>query len=267
MANKVLYNTVSGGESEGDYPAFIVDPDFAIYSPKVSGIKKNFSIQLNSQQVSDGYFLHNGQVRVDLDSTANTDIAYEYSLYFYPTMYDDGTIEDTWFFSWDQNNSRFLDNWSRQISVKYSLQPNGETLPSFNIGSTLLSSNRIREINHDNFGEIELGYPDFGADGIWMYIKNKITQITELSNAVGWCWFNREYASSFTNSSFFWFADSAHMSQASLNNIGSFTNSQCVLFFSQNISSMCSAIVNTSGELFISVISDEQKTNYYKLVA
>lgn len=449
MANKILYNTVSGGEREGDYPSFVADPDFAIYSPKVSGRKIKFSKQLNEQEISDGYFFHetsNGEVRVNLDSYATAGVNHEYSLYFHPTMYDDGLIEDTWFFSWDQNNGLFLDNWSKKITIDrifeneinetvdndlvsvldatstgvggflmsswfflpnigevgafgsglfypsgtagwiyhlffdswvftsilndnkrslwFFIPPGGsqtvvgggvwmyasveflgienrensltylgsdsgdvksgwlkwfdiqsteykaaiysysskswfgflssssgdlftllsasevsslgvvnisEVPPSpkasFSVGATLLNENIEKKISHDNFGTLILGYPDFGSDGIWMFVQNKILEITELSSAVGWCWFSREYASGFQDSRFFWFADSGHMSQDSLDNIGTFTNRQCVLFFCQNVSSMCSAVVNTNGELFISIISDEQKTNYHKLVA
>lgn len=137
---------------------------------------------------------------------------------------------------------------------------------SFSIGGTLLNENANRQIVHDNFGDLQLGYPDFLSDGIWMYVQNKVLEIPELSTNVGWCWFNREYASSFGDGNFFWFADSASIEAASLTRIGTYTNGQCVLFYSQSAASMCAAIVNTSEELFISVLSDEYKTKYYKLV-
>ena len=445
MADIILYETSTGGEKEGDYPSFVVDPDFAIYSPKVSGIKRKYSKELTSEEVSQGYIVQSttrGDVDVEIIGSYSEGNVYQYEIYFYPRMLDNGLIQNTWFFSYDQNNDVFLDNWSNEIRVKqvnpnqsqedisaadntrqsvldtielgsgwfesswfflpnagesvgfgsgtyydggngwilhlffgwlyisllndnlqnfwffmaedgsnsqdgtgvwmfasrlflgggnplvnsftymhnfgdiqagwvqwfdaasgdysaiiyqytmekyYGFNSDSGTLfteisaqeannlgivnfnpvdmvASFAIGGTLLNTNADRQLVHNNFGDIQLGYPDFLSDGIWMYIKNKILEIPELSNDVGWCWFNREYASSFSDGNFFWFADSASIEAASLTRIGAYTNGQCVLFYSQSAASMCAAIVNTSGELFISVLSDQYKTKYYKLV-
>jgi len=441
MSNQILFPTSTGGPSEGDYPSFVVDPDFAIYSPKVSGIKRKYSKELTSEEIDQGYIVQDN-INVEIVGLHSEGYLYEYEIYFYPAMYDDGLIDNTWFFSWDQNNSRFLDNWSsvirvKQVAVGQSSQDIGAAentrqsvfdatdltsgwfqsswffLPnagesgafgsgayfdaqnnwifheffgwlyisllndnlqnfwffmaengsmsqedsgvwmfasrlflgeeesvrnsltymhkfkdiesgwvqwldttsddysaiiyqytmekyygfnsssgslfteiswqeaqnlgvvdleaidmqaSFSIGATLLNENANRQIVHDNFGDLQLGYPDFLSDGIWMYVQNKILEIPELSANVGWCWFNREYASSFGGGNFFWFADSASIEAESLTRIGTYTNRQCVLFYSQSVASMCAAIVNTSGELFVSVLSDEYKTKYYKLV-
>lgn len=445
MADIILYETSTGGEKEGDYPSFVVDPDFAIYSPKVSGIKRKYSKELTSEEVGQGYIVQSttrGDVNVEIIGSYSEGNVYQYEIYFYPRMLDNGLIQNTWFFSYDQNNNKFLDNWSNEIRVKQ-VNPNqsqedisaadntrqsvldtielgfgwfesswfflpnaGETgefgsgsyfdaesgwifhsffgwlyisllndnlqnfwffmaesgsnsqddtgvwmlasrlflgggnpllnsftymhnfgdiqagwiqwfdtvsgdysaiiyqytmekyygfnsgsgtlfteisaqeainlgvvnfnpvnmVASFAIGGTLLNTNADRQLVHNNFGDIQLGYPDFLSDGIWMYIKNKILEIPELSANVGWCWFNREYASSFGDGNFFWFADSASIEAASLTRIGAYTNGECVLFYSQSAASMCAAIVNTSGELFISVLSDQYKTKYYKLV-
>lgn len=264
MANIILYETSTGGEREGDYPEFVVDPDFAIYSPRVSGKKKEYSKELTSQEINQGYIVQStprGDVNVEIIGNYSEGNTYQYEIYFYPRMYDDGLISETWFFSYDQNNDVDLDNWTKNIRVKYV-----NDIASFSIGATLLNENASRKLVHENFGEIDLGYPDFLSDGIWMYVQNKVLEIPELSTNVGWCWFNREYASSFGDGNFFWFADSASIEASSLTRIGTYTNGQCVLFYSQSAASMCAAIVNTSGELFISVLSDQYKTKYYKLV-
>lgn len=218
----ILYNTTTGGENEGDFPAFVPDPDFSIYSPKVSGIRRG-------------------------------------NQYYYPTMTDEKIITNTWFFSYDEYNDVFLDNWSNSFFV------------DFEIGSTLLSENprNKRMINHDNLGLIELGYPDFGADGIWMFLEARVSEIQEFSQNIGWVWFNRKYIVSVSTSDFFWFADKQYMSTQTINRIGgdnNFTNGQCSCFYSEVFGQWCPVIVNADQDVFLSVISDDDKANYFQVI-
>ena len=39
MSQTILFNTSTGGQQEGDLPSFVPDDKFAIYSPRVSGIR------------------------------------------------------------------------------------------------------------------------------------------------------------------------------------------------------------------------------------
>lgn len=218
----ILYNTTTGGQNEGDFPVFIPDPDFSIYSPKVSGIRRG-------------------------------------DQYYYPTMTDEKIITNTWFFSYDEYNDVFLDNWSNSFFV------------DFEIGSTLLSENprNKRVINHDNLGLIELGYPDFRADGIWMFLKARVSEIQEFSQNIGWVWFNRKYIVSVSASDFFWFADKEYMSTQTINRIGgenNFTNGQCSCFYSEVFGQWCPVIVNADQDVFLSVISDDDKANYFQVI-
>jgi hypothetical protein len=226
MSQTILFNTSTGGQQEGDLPYFVPDDKFAIYSPRVSGIR-TFS--------EDG------------------------STFFYPTLTDQKIISNTWFFSYDEKNAVFLDNWSTSFYV------------DFDIGATLLSENprTLRRINHDSLGEIDLGYPDLNADGLWLFLRRRVNEISYFTTNIGWCWFSREYINSLRNSDFFWFADPQYMDSSTLSRLGgssNFSRGQCVSFFSESAGRWSSLIANKQGDIFLSVITDTSKTEYYKII-
>lgn len=124
-------------------------------------------------------------------------------------------------------------------------------------------------INHDNLGLIELGYPDFRADGIWMFLEARVSEIQEFSQNIGWVWFNRKYIVSVSTSDFFWFADKQYMSTQTINRMGgenNFTNGQCSCFYSEVFGQWCPVIVNADRDVFLSVISDDDKANYFQVI-
>ena len=104
---------------------------------------------------------------------------------------------------------------------------------------------------------------------MWLFLKKRVSEVSYFSVNIGWCWFSREYINSLGDSDFFWFADSQYMDSATLTRIGgvnNFSNGQCVSCFSESAGRWCSMIANNQGDIFLSVITDEIKSEYFKIV-
>jgi surface protein len=298
----ILRSNLTGGDNDLSLPEFVVDKNYAIYSPRVSGrrfFKKN---NLAQEGTFDKFPNFNGvfnykNLNSAISSHYQEDVSSLYE-YHYPLVmeFSGSDIEgvtclmrDVWMFNFDEINQKTVTYCDPEFYIK------------FDIGSSLLSYNSFlyRDVYHRQLGLMNFGPPDFGPpvksdnryigeEGIWIYLHSSVDEISQINENLGWCWFGRKFINTNLMDSRFWFARSENISDNSWNNIndaGYMIDGECVLFWSAVKSSWFSMIfvgsrdgVISQGKVFVASIdgasfydqnnvsgANHRSVNYYML--
>jgi|13_taG_2_1085334.scaffolds.fasta_scaffold07674_2 hypothetical protein len=163
--------------------------------------------------------------------------------YNYPLLYDYNWMLKTWFFSHDQYENKELDFWQNII-----IFPNNFPMNTINSG---FMGNRW--FYHNQLGWVYVA--SISANGIWVFISKNVSSVNKSLN---YCWFGRKFIFSKAGT-YSWQGLVENMTSSSVSLMrsdkASFTEGQCVLFYSVLYGDWCSMIVNSLSRIFVAPIS------------